>query len=685
MISFPLKDMNKDEIGAKAFYLYKLKEFGYLVPNFFVVPTSANIDKQVFKNELFKALNGFNGDTYSVRSSATNEDGKAKSFAGQYKTFLNVKKNSVIRCIKEVKKSINNPLKNLYSTSDGEMAVIVQEMIDPEQAGVLFSESIYSKDEISIESVNGVGELLVSGNKTPNSYVYKKEETIDNKLHSQLKEAAIDLEKKMGMPLDIEWAYKDDKLYFLQMRPLTIHDDNVPEIDLRNYELYVKHNFSLFALSIQLAASKKTNQEKLFGFSIPIYDSVIVNGREYYSLDNNNKVIKAWEELDKDDFFEKFINRIYKLQKLTIKNVGRLKKINFEEMSNFDYYRQIRFFIRSYLNSYVPMMMRPDDYLLYKIKQMSSFNDDELRVLLFVDKPTFYNSEYTDFLRACKNHNYKTYLNKYEWIINPLGYDNKTLTKKDLQERIKLLKGIDIKKKIQNINDDFINKVEERNQMLSSIKNDNLLRYINLLREFVYLRTFVVENSDRLFYYLKNTFLVEASKRTNTNLKALLMHEYVDLYSHPFFLLNDAATLMKKKRGYMFMIRDGEISKYYGSQTYRPLSYLNNVIKENDIKGQVACPGEVTGIVKIINDFSDANKMNEGDILVTSMTTPEIAIALSKASGIITDEGGVTCHASIIAREYAIPCLVGTVVATKMLHDGDRIYLDCINGLVKTL
>ncbi len=64
------------------------------------------------------------------------------------------------------------------------------------------------------------------------------------------------------------------------------------------------------------------------------------------------------------------------------------------------------------------------------------------------------------------------------------------------------------------------------------------------------------------------------------------------------------------------------------------------------------------------------------------MTTPEIAGALDKAVGIITDEGGVTCHAAIIAREYAIPCLVGTEKATKILKDNQEVVLDCIKGVV---
>ena len=98
------------------------------------------------------------------------------------------------------------------------------------------------------------------------------------------------------------------------------------------------------------------------------------------------------------------------------------------------------------------------------------------------------------------------------------------------------------------------------------------------------------------------------------------------------------------------------------------------------VYGEIACQGEAEGRVKVINSFCDVDKMEEGDIIVTSMTTPEISLALGKAAGIITDEGGITCHAAIIAREWGIPCLVGTRTATLRLTDGTFIKLDCLNG-----
>jgi len=67
------------------------------------------------------------------------------------------------------------------------------------------------------------------------------------------------------------------------------------------------------------------------------------------------------------------------------------------------------------------------------------------------------------------------------------------------------------------------------------------------------------------------------------------------------------------------------------------------------------------------------------------MTTPYFNQALKKASAIVTDEGGVTCHAAIFARELGIPCIVGTKVATQVLKDGDKVEVDANKGIVKKL
>lgn len=98
--------------------------------------------------------------------------------------------------------------------------------------------------------------------------------------------------------------------------------------------------------------------------------------------------------------------------------------------------------------------------------------------------------------------------------------------------------------------------------------------------------------------------------------------------------------------------------------------------------GLGASPGIGSGIVKIVKDVSELNKIQPGDVLVTVMTNPDFVVAMQKASAILTDEGGITSHAAIVSREMGIPCVVGSENATKILKDNDIITIDGTNGKV---
>ena len=98
-----------------------------------------------------------------------------------------------------------------------------------------------------------------------------------------------------------------------------------------------------------------------------------------------------------------------------------------------------------------------------------------------------------------------------------------------------------------------------------------------------------------------------------------------------------------------------------------------------------ACTGRVRGIVKIITSIKQLVKIKEGDILVASMTRPEHLVGMRKAAAIVTDDGGITCHAAIIARELKKPCIIGTKIATKVFKDGDMVEVDANRGIVRKI
>lgn len=100
------------------------------------------------------------------------------------------------------------------------------------------------------------------------------------------------------------------------------------------------------------------------------------------------------------------------------------------------------------------------------------------------------------------------------------------------------------------------------------------------------------------------------------------------------------------------------------------------------LKGAAASLGAAFGPVKIIHKPDEIDKVNQGDVLVTEMTTPDYVPAMRKATAIVTDVGGRTCHAAIVSRELGIPCVVGTGTATHTLKTGQFITVDGAKGIV---
>ena len=103
------------------------------------------------------------------------------------------------------------------------------------------------------------------------------------------------------------------------------------------------------------------------------------------------------------------------------------------------------------------------------------------------------------------------------------------------------------------------------------------------------------------------------------------------------------------------------------------------------VKGETACPGKVVGTARLIQNPRAVKEFNEGDILITGMTRPDFVPLMKKSGAVVTDAGGVLCHAAIVSREMNKPCIIGTQVATRTFVDGDIIEVDATHGTVKKL
>ena len=124
-----------------------------------------------------------------------------------------------------------------------------------------------------------------------------------------------------------------------------------------------------------------------------------------------------------------------------------------------------------------------------------------------------------------------------------------------------------------------------------------------------------------------------------------------------------------------------------GSVTPRPAPSGSGLAAPDDqdttlLRGLGAAPGSASGPVRLVGSLEDADDLQAGDVLVTHMTAPDWVPLMRKAAAIVTDTGGMTCHAAIVSRELGIPCVVGTAEASRVLHDGELVTVDATQGVV---
>ena len=103
------------------------------------------------------------------------------------------------------------------------------------------------------------------------------------------------------------------------------------------------------------------------------------------------------------------------------------------------------------------------------------------------------------------------------------------------------------------------------------------------------------------------------------------------------------------------------------------------------LMGDPASPGIGIGTVQIIHSPKDASSFKQGMILVAKATNPDLVPIMKKASAFITNQGGLTCHAAIVARELHKPCIVGTKIGTRVFKDGDMVEVDAARGIIRKI
>jgi phosphoenolpyruvate synthase/pyruvate phosphate dikinase len=188
--------------------------------------------------------------------------------------------------------------------------------------------------------------------------------------------------------------------------------------------------------------------------------------------------------------------------------------------------------------------------------------------------------------------------------------------------------------------------------------------------------------------YAAHLILIETSRRTKVNADDLLWLWHDEIEKLLSGKKIDNSEISRRKAAISVLITEKSIVYESGKEA---LESHNKFLKKyfpkaGELKGSCASSGKAKGRARICLGSVDAmKKIKKGDILVTGMTTPDYVPAMRKAAAIITDEGGITCHAAIISRELRIPCIVGTKNATSILKDCDLVGVDAGKGIIKKL
>lgn len=682
----------------------------------------------------------------AVRSSATAEDGAENAWAGQLDSFLNTTEENLLEKVQHCWASLFTPRaifyrfeKNLHKQKIS-VAVVVQKMVESEVSGIAFSVHPVTEDynQIIIEAGFGLGEAIVSGQITPDSYVVEKnprnildinvstqergiyrmenggnewieisgdkqgKQKLSKEQILELSEIIIGIEKHYGFPCDIEWAFEDNRFYIVQSRPITTlappKNLDVPDfLKAEDYKYTGYYKCPIFANWFWNAwyiddLAKKA--ELNIGF--PGYVGC-AGGHSFIHAETVEKIRELLKEkIENNDLG--YFERIVKHADIEFKSAVKFAEsfeVDKENLHNdfekiVKHARRMMFFwclgwlfsetftdtlkmaasdqgiSESDIHNYIPQLDTP------LIRQQSEL--EKLKKML--DSAGIWDLLKHDSESAIKEINkspelstkLNEHIKEYEWIevINWIG-ERFTLAK--LLDQMTYLN--EKKHKKMNIPDPFI-------------------LYAEVAQRIAYLRQAGSEYSSM---FENKTLPVIAAIAEKAKVSA---RDMLNLLPDEFFEGENISPDIygkiesrKMDRWFIYSDKESDVKSIENQDVANKLieSFVPAVKNENpfELKGNIGNKGKAKGPVRIIIATDDFHKMQKGDVLVTPMTTPDFILLMQKSAAIITDMGGLLCHAAIVSRELNKPCVIGTNFATQILKDGDLVEVDADKGVVKIL
>jgi phosphohistidine swiveling domain-containing protein len=288
----------------------------------------------------------------------------------------------------------------------------------------------------------------------------------------------------------------------------------------------------------------------------------------------------------------------------------------------------------------------------------------------------------TDVLSLVMSHHDKYYYTKHLWVSGEYTVEDYLSQIKDIFNTKQSPKII-----LEKQNLELEKAKEKKEKLLENLKIDTKWRSIfNEYGDFMVTKIYR-RYAQLLAVHHMSAVLKEIAKRffiTEKQVRFMRVNEMEKMLLHNKY--NEQELLDRTKYCVYYAERDGE-KIFVGDEAKNIMKDIEKEVDTNisELKGESGCVGYAKGRVKIIIRAEEMSKMEEGDILVSIATDPDIVPAMKKAAGIVTEQGGVTSHAAIVSRELGIPCVIGTKIAARVLKDGDLVEVDANKGIVRKI
>lgn len=290
----------------------------------------------------------------------------------------------------------------------------------------------------------------------------------------------------------------------------------------------------------------------------------------------------------------------------------------------------------------------------------------------------------------------KIHLSKFPWIVGDYIEEKKAI---EFVGKIFRKEKGGYKKEKKRLEDEKENLSQKQEEIYSKLEKDEKeARYLAIFLQTQSIERMNIKSYWIGCYYLSRNMWLAVMQILNLKaedvLKFITPFEIIELLSDNYKGdINEVIDLRKKSYAISYEKGDEKVMLVNGNKADELFNKKIKKVSLNDdmIKGQIASPGTYRGRVRkvVAGDLEmlkdSMRNFKKGEVLVVSMTQPNMMVIARKAGAIVADEGGITSHAAIISRELKIPCIVGCLKAMQVFKDGDLVKVDANNGTVEIL